>query len=568
MIAPESARGSKSHGQTSRGILLRNNLVVSALIFALLELWRPCFFLTDDNLDGGFPVFTEMGLRLLHGQSPFITEYLFGGHYNLLRDAMYFIWHPVYLLASLLAGTRFHFLIIDVCAFVFFMLATAGFVNLAWYLRRELPLRISDGWIMFYTMSFTYSVIILTLGASWLDFTANYAALPWLTLGILQTKWRHGLGLVALFSLHQILGGHPLAIISNTIFLSLFAFGVSLWRRSWLPLGCWIAGYALALLFILPLFLPMMEGFLSSSRAQGVPVYDMAQNNIPPLLFPSSVFLGMALLYIHSPAHAHVTYTIAFGSCAAAWCLIPALSSRARWRGLDLISLALVLFGAFMVGRPLWVSEVMAHVPVLKSMRWPFREIVQFQFFLHLFLLVRRPGLKPSFRRFTVLFSASLMVLPLFLYALPPTLNAMPMTRELLFSGDFDRYWDRVRPLFKPGDRFVVLLSYDNYVEDRFERPNCLFASFNFASLARVVNASGYSHTVPVDQLYLKTEPFFPNGTYEISQRAELLREDPQLKFITLENLQPLRITLSSGGGPVIDLSAYLPDNVRNAYMR
>jgi hypothetical protein len=549
-------------------MLLGRNLAVSALIFALLELWRPCFFLTDDNLDGGFPFFSEVGLRLLHGQSPFFSDYLFGGHYNLLRDATYFAWHPVYLGASLLAGTRFHLLIVDVDAFVFFMLATAGFVNLAWYLRRELPLRLSDGWIMFYTMSFTYSVVILALGASWLDYSANYAALPWLTLGILQKKWRHGLGLVTLFSLHQILGGHPLAIVSNTIFLSLFAIGVSVWRRSCLPLGCWFAGYALALLIILPLFLPMMEGFLSSARAQGVPIQDMQENNIPPLQLPTSVFLGMALWYIHPPEHVHVTYTLAFGACAAAWCLIPALSSRAPWRGLDLISLGLVLFGGFMVCRPLWFAEIMVHLPVLKSMRWPFREMVQLQFFLHLFLLVRRPVLRRRVRRLTALLSVSLMVPPLFLYVLPPTLNAMSMNRELLFSGDFDRYWDRVRPLLKPGDRYVVLLSYDLYVQDRIERPDALLGAYDYSCLARVVNASGYSHTVPAGQMDLKTEPFFPNGAYRISQRAELLREDPQLKLITLESLQPLRITLSSGDGPVIDLNPYIPDSARNALVR
>jgi hypothetical protein len=106
--------GSKSHGQTSRGILLRNNLAVSALIFAVLQLWRPCFFLTDDNLDGGLPFFSEVGMRLWHGQSPFISQYLFGGHYHYLRDVTFFAWHPVYLLSSLLAGTRFHFWIIDV----------------------------------------------------------------------------------------------------------------------------------------------------------------------------------------------------------------------------------------------------------------------------------------------------------------------------------------------------------------------------------------------------------------------------------------------------------------------
>jgi hypothetical protein len=434
-----------------------------------------------------------------------------------------------------------------------------------WYLRRELPLRLSDGWIMFYTMSFTYSVIILALGASWFSYTADYAALPWLTLGILQKKWRPSLGLITLFSIHQILGGHMLPTVSNTIFLTLFAIGVSIWRRSFQPVGCWIAGYALALVFVLPLFLPMMEGFFSSARAQGVPISDMADNNIAPLLIPTSVFLGMALWYIHPPEHVHVTYTLAFGSCAAAWCLIPALASRARWRGLDLISLGLLLFGGLMVCRPRWVTEIMAHLPVLKSMRWPFREIVQLQFFLHLFLLIRRPGMRPRVRRLTALFSSSLMVLPLFLYLLPPTLNAMTMNRELLFSGDSERYWEHVRLLFKPGDRLAVLIPYDFYVQDRIERPDCLLASYNYACLARLVSVSGYSHTAPLDEIPLKTEPFFPNGAFEISQRTKLIREDPHLKLITLESLQPLRITLSSGDGPNIDLSPYIPDRARNA---
>ncbi len=42
-------------------VLLRNNLLLSALIFVLLECWRPYFFLTDDNLDGTFPFFVEVG---------------------------------------------------------------------------------------------------------------------------------------------------------------------------------------------------------------------------------------------------------------------------------------------------------------------------------------------------------------------------------------------------------------------------------------------------------------------------------------------------------------------------
>jgi len=546
-------------------MLLRNNLLASALIFALLEVWRPCFFLTDDNLDGGLPVLTEMGRHLLHGQSPFFSAYLFGGDYNLLRDATFFLWHPVYLLASLLGGTPYYYLIIDVCAFAFMMLATAGFTNLAWYLRREVPLRISDGWIMFYALSFTYSVFALAIGASWLNFLANQSALPWLALGILQKRWRAGIGLVALFSLHQILGGHPLPMISNTLFLSLFAIGVSVWRRSILPVSCWAAGSAIAVIVALPLLAPMLGGFFSTDRAGGVPLEDMQTDSIPGALFPSSYFAGMALWLVAPPEHVHITYTLAFTTCAAAWCLIPVLLSRAKWNGLEIVTLALIAFMVLMVCRPLWIAEIMIRLPVLRSMRWPFRELLQFLFFLHLFLLVRPPGLPERFRLLTACFSTLLMVVPMVLYLIPPTLNAMPITRHELFSGAFDRYWDQVRPLLKPTDRVAVLTTYDIYVDDHYERPNGLLATYNLSILAGVINAAGYSHTMPRDQTYTKTIPYFPNGAYEVRQKAALLSEKPDLKFITLESLHPIKITLSSADGPTIDLTPYVPADFVNA---
>ncbi len=543
--------------------MLRNNLLVSALIFAGLEIWRPCFFLTDDNLDGGLPVFTEMGRRLLHGESPFISEYLFGGHYDLLRDATFFLWHPVYLLTSLLAGTSYYFVIPDVAAFCFLMLTTAGFVNLAWYLRRELPLRISDGWIMFFTMSFTYSVISLAVGASWLNYLCNISALPWLTLGILQKTWRAGLGLVTLFSAHQILGGHPLAMISNDLFLSLFALGACFCRRSFLPLGCWLLGSAAAVIVTLPLLLPMLEGFLSCSRSLGVPLDDMQSNNIDAREFPVSLFMGMAIWIVHPPQHAHVTYTLAFCSSAAAWCVVPAIMSKARWRGLEIVTALVVLAVAFMVFRPLWVAEIMIRLPIFRSMRWPFRELVQFQFFFHLFLLIRPPSLTVKIQRFNAAFSTAVMVVPMLCYIIAPTLNEMPLGRKMVFSGDLDRYWDQVRPLLQPTDRIAVLIPWEVYANDNYEKPNGLMASFNYAILARVINVNGYSHTAPADQLYTQTIAVFPNGAYEVRQKAALLRERPDLKFITLESLHPVRISLSSAHGATIDLTPFLPSELK-----
>lgn len=524
-----------------------------------LEIWRPYFFMTDDNMDGGYPIFMEMGRHLLHGQSPFVSDYLFGGNYFLLGDPTFFCWHPLYMTVSLLAGTPFHLLILEVDAFFLMMLATAGIVNLAWYLRKEMELELTDGWLMFFCMSFCYSLIAITTGSSWLNFLGNQSAMPWLALGILQKSWRNSIALVALFSLHQLLGGHLAPTVSSSIFFSFFAAGVSIYQKSVRPLASWLIGYTLAALITLPLLLPMLHGFFSSMRSQGVPLYDMQANNIPALSFPTSVFLGMALWIIHTPDHPHTTYTMAMGSSAAVWCLLPALLSRARWRGLEVVTAGMMIFVAILIMRPVWISQVMLHLPLFRSMRWPFREMLQFQFFLHLFLILRPPGLALVTRRFTAIFSTCIMVIPMLLYILPPTFNSMNMDRQYLISGRFDQYWDRVRPLLQPGNRYAVFIPWKIYTDDRFEEPYSLLGTYNYATIAHVVNVWGYSPTAPADQHKIRTVPYYPFGAYLPNQREALLKEDPDLKFITLERLVPLRMTLSSRDGPTIELTPYIP---------
>ena len=558
-IVPESEAENQS--QTSLLVLLRNNLLVSALIFAVLEFWRPYFFLTDDNLTNDLPFFTEMGNHLLHGQSPFYSEHLFGGHYNYLRDSMFFMWHPLYLLVSLLAGTPFHLMIVDVDAFFLFMITTAGFVTLAWYLRRSVPLQISDGWIMFCAMSFTYSMIMLVTGASWLIFVANESALPWLALGILQPTWRRSLLIVSFAALHQVLGGHLSPTVSSSIFLTLFAAGVSIQRKSIMPIGSWLIGYAVALVITSPLLIPMLMGFTETLRSHGTTLDDMQSYNIPASQFPTALFLGMAawLVNFHHPEHIYTTYTIALAACAASWCLLPAVLSRAKWTGLEITSFALMLFCVLLVCRPIWVSEVMLQLPLFKSMRWPFRELVQLQFFLHLFLILRPVGYLKRMRNCAAIFGAMLLVIPLFLYPLPPTFNAMNWDRELLLKGGFEKYWSQVRPLLKPDDRIAVLIPLNLYLEDRFEEPYSLLGTYNYANMAGIVNIGGYSQTAPLTQVDIKIYAYYPFGAYQPEQKAWLLSQRPGLKFITLESLHPLKITLDMGDGQVTDLTPFVP---------
>jgi hypothetical protein len=559
MIVPEP--GHENQPQTSLLVLLRNNLLVSALIFTALEIWRPYFFLTDDNLDCGLPFFMEMGNHLLHGQSPFYSDHLFGGNYNYLRDPMYFLWHPLYLIVSLLAGTPLHCEIIDVDAFFFLMVTTAGFVTLASHLRREIPLKISDGWIMFCALSFTYSMIALTTGASWLNFLASESALPWLALGIVQKTWRRGIGIVTLASLHQILGGHLSPTVSSSIFLSVFALGLSISRKSIMPLGSWLIGYAAALILILPLLMPMVDGFSHSIRSHGATLDDMQLYAIPAGQFPTSLFLGMAvwLVNYHYAGPAYTTYTVALGACAASWCLVPAVLSRVKWSRLEILTFGLMLLGVLMVCRPLWIAQVMLHLPLFRSMRWPFRELIQLQFFLHLFVLIRSPGSLKQIQKYAAIGGACVLVIPLFLYPLPPTFNSMNWDRELLTQGGFAQYWKQVRPLLLPTDRVAVIIPFDLYEKDRFEEPYSLLGTYDYATMAGIVNLWGYSQTAPLDQIDIQIYAWYPFGAYRPEQRSFLLKHRPEIKFITLESLHPLKITLSSGTGPTIDLTPFVP---------
>jgi hypothetical protein len=547
-------------GHPPRGLrqLLVINLGLSALTFALLELWRPLYFLTDDSLDGYFPNLAATGQRILQGRTPFVCDYLFGGNHDMLRDCIYFLWHPVYIVAALMANSPIRFFSVDFVAFVFLMLATAGFVCLAHYLRQEASLPLGDTLLTFYTLSFTYSMIVLCATSSWMPYLGNHSAMPWLALGILQKSWRRGLGLVGLFSVHHVLGGHLEVTVAATMFFTFFAAGVACCRRSWAPLLVWIGGYAVALVVISPLIVPAMEGFLASNRSEGLHADRMIQFAVPAALFPASYFLSVFSLRLHIPylfGDCQPCYSAAFVSCAAAWAIIPAVINRKRWSGLELLCLGLVAFAALLVIRPAGVNDVLAHIPLLRSLRWPFREILELQFFLHLFFVLRPLGGPVWLRRGAISIGAFIFIAPLPL--LPaPSFNPMVVDRFLLFSGLADEYWAKVKTLLGPDDVLVTIADPALVGENTLRIPFTLLGTANYPCLFQFRSGSGYSVTVPSDQLYLHAHGVMNMGIYSPRDKAAILAERPNVRFVTLESVDPLRITLSSRAGPPIDLTA------------
>jgi hypothetical protein len=542
--------------------LLGCTLLATGLIFALLQVWRPYYFLTDDNLSVGLPFLTELGRHLKSGQSPFFSDYLFGGHYNLLRDANYFSWSPVNFAVSLLADTPGRFAMLDLLALLDLLLAAAGFVMLAATVRAELALRVSDGRLLFLTLSFVFSTFILTTGASWVNFLSNQAVLPWLALGLWQTTWRRSIGLLTLFSLYQALGGQAAATISNGLVLSLFALLVCAHRHSLRPLGCWIAANLLTLAIISPILLPALGGFLHSQRGAGISVELLHRFAMPALLFPTSFLFGnyfeMAAYFAHIPSATFLLFPRlpTLLACAASWCVFLLVYQRRRWTRLEGGCAALIVLLTLMVIRPLAITQIMAHLPILRSMRWPFREILQLLFFFHLLLVIRPWAGSVVFQNRFACFSLALFALPLFF---TPALSLNPLTedRAALLSGRADRFWLAVKTQLRPGDEIATVIPDPLWQKARGEIPYAMTGTADFPAYFQVRCISGYSQTAPTDQLALSVPPYFWFGAYSPDQVPLITKNQPNLRILTVIHFYPLRMTLSSAtlGAAPIDLT-------------
>ncbi len=550
------------------GNLLAWTVGVSFLIFALLEFWRPYYFLTDDNLSGFFPAVTEAGRHLKAGQSPFYSEYLYGGHYNALRDIEYDIWQPQVLLLSLLADTPARFWIIDIDALFLLLLNVTGFTILAYQLRREFSLRIPDVYIIFYTLSFVFSTFMLTIGSSWLNFLVTQSCLPWLTLGILETKTLRGLLFVTVFTLLQVLGGYLGLWVSGTLCLSVFALVVALCRHSVRPLFLWGAGNLLAVLALAPLLLSILDGFSHSRRIHGMAIEDLSAYSFPAPVFLFSLFAGnwteicdrwVGDSDLHKLAF---PYLLSILACPAAWCVPRALLGGPRWRYLDKLCLGLVAALVLFMIRPHALALLMQHLPVFRSLRWPFREGLLFLFFIHMLLVLRFPEKPARWQPGIATFSLLVFLLPLpFLRV--PTLNPLTLDRQLLFSGRAEAFWSHVKASLKPTDEVatVIDLDYWNHCHEKNEDiPYTLLDTASFPAFFQVRSISGYSTAAPLDQVPLKDiVPYYWFGAYQETQVGQILAERPHLKLIRIESIHPFKITLSDGAGDPVDLSADLP---------
>jgi hypothetical protein len=180
-------------------------------------------------------------------------------------------------------------------------------------------------------------------------------------------------------------------------------------------------------------------------------------------------------------------------------------------------------------------------------------------FFLHLFLVLRPQGgtARLQFWMATASLAAFLLPLP---FNRPPTFNPLPADRELIFSGQAERFWARVKPILRPDAEVVSMIEPQLWISSWKKIPYSIIDTGDFPDYFQVKSVTGYSMTAPLDQTPLKTEHYLWFGSYLPQEMGGVLVERPHVEIIYLQSADPLRIWLYSKDSKPVDLTPFLSD--------
>ena len=570
---PAVASGERS-GVAKPGFAARPLLVTVLLAFVgalLLQWWRPCFFLTADTISASLPPTIEAYRRLWEGRSPFYDPYLFGG-FDLRDDlGIFSLLCPWALLFSFLAKTSYYFLLPDIVGTGSLVTAAAAFCWSALRLRRQFALPIRPALVVALSLSYAFTPFNFLVGASWIGFLSAPAAFPLILAGACEPDWRKALAIQATGVAYALCGGHMHPFMMMGLFSTLF---VVLWcvaQRRWQPLAVWVAAGALPLLLSLSLLWPAMTSFQHTDRASlGVDVHAATLFNVPAAQLAASFCLGsVSSVFLHG-IHIDLSdpvYNLAIAFTLVNLPLIALLCVKRRWNALETCLLVPLLVSVVCIVRPLWLANVFAHLPLLHSLRWPFREIAVLNFFTHaLFLLAFRPPEGNAARR--LIYGAGAVGTTIYLLVflcIAPTLWLFGPDRQLIMSGEANRYWNTLKANGGPGvgnTRFVVGAPWEALLPQRECVPFSLIGGFNYAALFRVNNVSGFSVTPPPSTQWLKrdtgSEPYFWGGVFSPNAIARICKVYPDIQTIVLHSAVPVP-TWTIADGPALRDYMYDP---------
>jgi uncharacterized membrane-anchored protein YitT (DUF2179 family) len=519
-----------------------------------LQLWRPYYHLTDDTLSAWLPLVVEFYGKLWSGEWPFVSDTLFGGNYSWLRDPMVFsLVSPFLLVCSPLALTRFYYLVPDIVGTLILLTTAGAFCASALFLRKRLDLAISDNWIVLLSLSYTFTVFALVVNASWIMFINVHAAYPVVFAALFARSLWRGAAVIAGALVFSLLGAHPHPFCYLLIFGGLLALGVSWARRSWRPTGAFAAGSMVGIVALLPLMWPVLQGFTTSWRGGAMAIEFVRAFNVPVARLVSSWVLGPADILLH-PTHV-LHFAAPIYVAALAWSLINLpllLLLLRRGRGfsrLEVVLLVVIVVCAVFIARPMWLAQLLAQLPLLRSLRWPFREIAVLHACTHLLALlcvtakfhrVLRIGVAAS-----LVFAAVLLVRP------APSFNDLELDREMIISGKAAAFQRVLARIYGKGSRMIISAPPEIVMGEaaREPLPFAALGSHNYAALSEMVNVAGYSSTIPESASPEKgwQEPMHWGGIYSPAQAEKMIAREPRLLHLVLRSRDPLLVESARG---------------------
>jgi hypothetical protein len=527
-----------------------------AIVLAL-QVWRPYFFLADDNLHGWLPVVTGIGRNILRGASPFYEPTLLGG-LDLLRDpGALCLWNPFVLALSLLSQTPLRLAVVDLFVAAHLLLAAFATSHLLALWRTRFGLELSDRRLTFLAVSYAFSAFSIIVCSSWNTFAPNIAAAPLALLGMFHASRRVGTALVAASTLLCILVGHLSPFLWAASSLSLFAL-VWAWAAPhagtggsaggrWEVLGRWMAGSALGVALCSPLLALALSGFANTARDSSFGTRDVLWMSVPAPTLALSWLVGslsvlsdtgqpLLLMQLSSGASHAIAAAIAAPFILLS-VLDPAARSR-RWDRRDTLFAAMVLATVLLIARPPWLQSIIENVPLLRSLRFPFREIWLAHLWGHAWAAWRAGSLSTREARGCAAVGFTVMAFSLLAWPPPMFLN-MNRGRQWVVSGRADAFWSEVRPLLPPGSRILPIATREQWRASHSRLALPLLDAFNFPALFEVPSRSGYIIKGLERGHIWRSELDSLAGLHSPREGEAALRRDPNVVLVFQTSLDP-----------------------------
>jgi hypothetical protein len=240
---------------------------------------------------------------------------------------------------------------------------------------------------------------------------------------------------------------------------------------------------------------------------------------------------------------------IASGFSIMNYVFLMSLGTMIRKRGLQPFSwvmVGLLLVAVLMITRPDWLGGLLVHIPIIRSLRWPFRELWVLLFATHVFLLFESRWLGPIGR--PALVAAGAVVCGFLLLLPPPTLGSFAVDRRLLFAGVPQRYWTDLQSRHGKARGVIVGMDTIRLQPPRGRIPFTLLGTHNFGSLFGFTSAMGYTFIPSIRRVSADDpeEPFHAGGMFTVPDARRIRDRHPELWLMELEQLHPPIWTLQT----------------------